>query len=289
MHYRVGARVFAILGVLFTISIPSSFAIIGGTDAKIEEFPWHVSIQVKEQNSSLHNCGGSIIAPNIILTAEHCMVFANLSAQGKPIPQKKDHYIVKAGITDWRETTPATSEIKATALYEKYEKFSGYDVALVVLDQCLEYKTNIQPIEIANDEQDAQLTQSGAKINAIGWGMSAYPDTYPFILQKAALHVHDQATATSLIAGTMVADFVFKIFNSFEFPMSTLIAAGGTGTDTGTKDSGGSVSAFDPVTQKPLLLGITSWGNGKTGGYVRASHFKSWIDQKVQKYSKKCR
>jgi len=258
----------------------SAFAIIGGKDANIEEFPWHVSIQVKDSQEP-HNCGGSIIAPNIILTAEHCMVFATTHADGRPMPQNKDRYFVKTGITDWRQSSAQTAEIKKVVFHNVYEKFSGYDVSLLVLDQCLTYNDKVQPIEIGDEAHE--------NITAIGWGMSAYPNTYPYVLQKAELKVHSQDEATKRIAETSVLKYIFKFFGSFESPMSTLIAAGGTGTDTGTKDSGGSVTAADPLIQKPMLLGITSWGNEKTGGYVRASYFKNWIDQKVQKHSKKCR
>lgn len=43
--------------------------IVNGTDATIEEFPFLVSLQKKE----LHQCAGSLLNENWVLTAGHCL------------------------------------------------------------------------------------------------------------------------------------------------------------------------------------------------------------------------
>lgn len=43
--------------------------IVGGEDVEsIDSYPWLVSLQEMGE----HNCGGSLIAPNLVLTAAHC-------------------------------------------------------------------------------------------------------------------------------------------------------------------------------------------------------------------------
>lgn len=42
--------------------------IVHGEDASIHDFTYQVSVQYYDR----HLCGGSIIAPNIVLTAAHC-------------------------------------------------------------------------------------------------------------------------------------------------------------------------------------------------------------------------
>lgn len=44
--------------------------IIGGSQASIKEFPWLCSIQLK---GGSHICGGSIVTPEFIVTASHCV------------------------------------------------------------------------------------------------------------------------------------------------------------------------------------------------------------------------
>jgi trypsin len=52
---------------------PSSYdntRIVNGTEAEDGEFPFIVSIRIS--STGQHNCGGSIISPDYILTAAHC-------------------------------------------------------------------------------------------------------------------------------------------------------------------------------------------------------------------------
>ncbi|KAJ3066400.1 Azurocidin, partial [Quaeritorhiza haematococci] len=53
----------------------SPIAVVGGDPVGTpEKYPWLVSLQ----NNGRHFCGGSLIAPNVVMTAAHCTsTFAN--------------------------------------------------------------------------------------------------------------------------------------------------------------------------------------------------------------------
>jgi len=52
-----------------------TYRIINGIEAKPDEFPWIVSLRV----DGMHYCGASLIAPQVVLTAAHCVAPQNNS------------------------------------------------------------------------------------------------------------------------------------------------------------------------------------------------------------------
>lgn len=55
--------------VAVTLATPFSGRIVGGADATPGQFPYQVSLRIKDS----HTCGGSIIDNQWILTAAHCV------------------------------------------------------------------------------------------------------------------------------------------------------------------------------------------------------------------------
>merc|ERR1712196_76725 len=62
--------------------------IVGGTDASPREFPFQVSLQMSWGGS--HFCGGSLIAPNKVLTAAHCLPVEFVSIGAQKISESGD-------------------------------------------------------------------------------------------------------------------------------------------------------------------------------------------------------
>ena len=47
--------------------------IVGGTEAKQNEFPWQAWLLISLGNGRFYSCGGSLISNQWILTAAHCV------------------------------------------------------------------------------------------------------------------------------------------------------------------------------------------------------------------------
>ena len=47
--------------------------VIGGQDAKRENYPWLVRLLVTQDGKDQFFCGGSLISETLILTAAHCI------------------------------------------------------------------------------------------------------------------------------------------------------------------------------------------------------------------------
>ncbi|RZB40004.1 Trypsin domain containing protein, partial [Asbolus verrucosus] len=69
---------FSLILVLFDLGLAlpathQTVRVVGGDKAKPGQFPFIVSINVRDQ--AMHWCGGSIINENWIVTAAHCMLY----------------------------------------------------------------------------------------------------------------------------------------------------------------------------------------------------------------------
>ncbi|NXU00504.1 CTRC protein, partial [Buphagus erythrorhynchus] len=50
-----------------------SSRVVGGVDAVAHSWPWQISLQYTQSGSWYHTCGGTLIAPQWVLTAAHCI------------------------------------------------------------------------------------------------------------------------------------------------------------------------------------------------------------------------
>ncbi|EMP31451.1 Transmembrane protease serine 2 [Chelonia mydas] len=109
-------------------NVNPSGRIVGGSAAKLKEWPWQVSLQVQGS----HVCGGSIITPEWIVTAAHC-VEGQLSSPY--------YWRVYAGILTQKEMRERSgSRVQNIISHPNYDSDSkDNDVALMKLQTSLSF------------------------------------------------------------------------------------------------------------------------------------------------------
>ncbi|KAH8022992.1 hypothetical protein HPB51_009596 [Rhipicephalus microplus] len=144
--------------------------IVGGTEAKDAEYPWQVSVQRKKDN--FHFCGGSLIAPDIIVTAGHCVDSTS-----------PDTISVQGGLLDLRDP-PSYSQRRSVSrivVHSGYNDVSN-DIALLKLETPFDLAASEGHIGAGDSGGPAVQRNSGlytlVGIVSFGLGCAIFPGFY---------------------------------------------------------------------------------------------------------------
>jgi len=203
--------------------------IVGGYEVNSPtEYPFLVSILEVDfwSNKALHNCGGTLIAPDVVLTAAHCVEFSATR-------------IVHVGKHNWNSDYGVEKfRVLKTYLHPFFEGRNGfnYDVALLKISG----KASKAPVKLANGP-----INPGEAIRVVGWGKTSENGSPSSELLEAQLTVLSE-NACKRVYGNYVTD--------------SMICAYAYGRDSCQGDSGGPALAKDIT--GTIQVGVTSWGVG---------------------------
>ena len=158
-------------------------SIVSGTPATPAQFPYLAVL--KQDGDTI--CGGSLIAPDRVLTVAHCidtMVIGDLVTVGPTAIRQVKHFAQDPRLTE--QVLAGRSR----------DAVLPYDAAVLLLDAPV---TDVVPIRLAQ-AADAPLYASGAPLVTVGYGSIDRQGNGADVLRFADVQARGDAECTSLLA-----------------------------------------------------------------------------------------
>jgi len=234
-------------------------SIIGGKPAVQGMFPWLAFIADK-RGRTIGQCTGTVVAPNLVLTAGHCAEDVQTEVERDPTG-----YIVVTGNVDWTSPEAQVSLVSEVIVYPGFHSQTSDvgDAALLVLST----PTTAPAISLGS-------ASAGTRARIAGWGLtSAGAQETPDTLQWAEVTVQSP-------------EWCEQHENPFdaEAEICAIDENGAAGACKG--DSGGSLIVESP-SAPPVEIGVDDeavrgCSPSYAGTYASAALIEAWVQGAIR-------
>jgi secreted trypsin-like serine protease len=260
-------------------SAGSDGRVVGGRPAEKGAWPWQVKIYAadpQQRGRSAAHCGGSVIAPNWVLTAAHCFVSGS---SGRQSLTARDIILV-AGETELPRSFVAKAgdrrllRARNVVLHPQFDiRTFTNDVALVELDG----STQATPVALPG-EASASSDLAGVSAVVTGWGFTTTAHGFDASQLPTALQEAELPVVSIPACRQAYADSTMRAYSLDGRNLCAGFQEGGRDACQG--DSGGPLVARTATGW--AQVGIVSWGEGcaernRYGVYTRVAAFEGWI------------
>ncbi|KPP71886.1 hypothetical protein Z043_109161, partial [Scleropages formosus] len=237
--------------------------IIGGTPAQLGQWPWQLSMHYLGS----HMCGGSLVAPDFVVTAAHCFPRSSSSYLD---PTNWEVY----GGTITQNSLPPPYYVAKIIINQNYSSDTNdNDIALLKLTAPVAFSSTVQPVCLPAFNQ---VFMPGIQCWTSGFGttMEGAAQASIKMMQVAVNIISSQVCNSNIVYGGMIT--------------THMLCAGDLngGKDSCQGDSGGPL-VCQGSDQRWYLAGVTSWGMGcgrknKPGVYSNVVSLLPWIYSQMQ-------
>ena len=211
-----------------------SSRIVGGNTARNGRYPYaQISLAT---DTGLHQCGGSLIAPDVILTAGHCHGFFTQI--------RVNIYNIKSELESYEEFTAERMHFHP----QFDELWFRYDFLLLKLNKPV---VGLEPVRINSNDDLPNFDDS---LTVVGWGLTDPDDTtaYPDTLKEVDVRyiTNDMCEDTSSKGQNLYKGYIFN----------DMMCAKEDGKDACSGDSGAPLIRSGSSSEEDVVVAVVSWG-----------------------------